>query len=107
MTVLITSGVLTLAAIRASLRRAPVITTITAGLLILGVQSGVLRLPSVIVAPLSRTEAALHAWQRQQSLTIGCAVAQSHALLSPASEPGQSPLGAGARTPAPPLRGCQ
>jgi hypothetical protein len=79
--ILVIAALLTLAALLACLRRAPVITLLSAGVLGLGVHAGVLNLPAAITTPLARANADVHAWQRQQTAALACDVARTHALM--------------------------
>src|SRR5450755_3465299 len=80
-TILVIAALLASAALLACLRRAPLITLLSVGVLGLGVHAGVLNLPAAITTPLERANADVRAWQRQQTAALACDVARTHALM--------------------------
>jgi hypothetical protein len=86
--VVIAAGV-ALVAVRIFLHRAPLITILGIGLLGLALHSGALRLPTAVVAPITRIHVALLSWQQRASATLACDVASSdtvQGMTSPATE---------------------
>jgi hypothetical protein len=86
--VVIAAGV-ALVAVRISLHRAPLITILGIGLLGLAFHTGALRLPTAVVAPITRAHVALLSWQQRASATLACAVTASGTVqgkTSPATE---------------------
>jgi hypothetical protein len=88
-TILIIASLVVLGALYAGLRRAPLMTVLTVGLIGCAFQFHALRLPSVITAPITRADAALQSWQQRQSVGLGCEISRSNELIGP----GQSQLG--------------
>jgi hypothetical protein len=81
MTILVIATLLALATLLACLRRGPLITLLSVGVLGFGVHTGVLSLPAAITTPLARANADVHAWQQRQSAALACEVTQTRALL--------------------------
>ena len=81
MTFVVIAALLASAALLACLRRAPLITLLSVGLLGFGLHIGVLSLPVAIRTPLARADADVRAWQQRQSAALACDVARAHALM--------------------------
>jgi hypothetical protein len=80
-TSLVIAVLLVSAALLVGLRRAPVMTLLSLGLLGLGLHTGVVSMPAAITTPFARADADVHAWQQRQSAALACHVAQAHALI--------------------------
>jgi hypothetical protein len=88
-TLLIIASLVTLGALCACLRRAPLLTVLCVGLLGWAVQTQALRLPHVITGPITHAQTALQGWQQRQSAALGCEITLTNALIAP----GESQIG--------------
>jgi hypothetical protein len=82
-TILIIASLVGLGGLCAGLRRAPLTTMLSVGLLGCAFQAGVLRLPPVITGPVTHADTALHGWQQRQSAALGCDIVRTNELIGP------------------------